>query len=219
MVSPQKPVPPVVWICPGGKVPLMIPLLTIFLLAFYCGICVSVSGHHGDVFVRQKWRALNGIHPRWPSPCQPRDHEGKAVLCQGQSQGRVSIRVALTVCSVLTQGLVTVPARCFTQQMSSVSCKTIRMERRINNFDCLHTSNRESHPDSSHWAKITTAKLKISSHQKRCSEHLQPHMHGAHTGWEGEKSKIAFVPQIKIAFVSQWFSGEPIKYLGNPLDP
>lgn len=51
MGFPWSPVPPVLWICqiPGGKVPLMIPLSSIFLSVLYFGVCVNVCGHAEDV--------------------------------------------------------------------------------------------------------------------------------------------------------------------------
>lgn len=68
----------------------------------------------------------------------------------------------------------TIPARCFTEQMWSFSCKSFvsgGRERRINIFDCsIFLSNREF-PDPSHCTKITTASLKkVLLSRKRCGQ-------------------------------------------------
>lgn len=89
--------------------------------------------------------------------------KGNKCFVREQRQGDVFIRMSLAVYSALSQGL-PVPARCFAEQMPSVSCKSFvsdGRERRINIFGCSYTSNRESLPDPSHCTKITTANLKI----------------------------------------------------------
>lgn len=67
----------------------------------------------------------------------------------------------------------TVPARGFTEEMWSVSCKTFvseGWERGIDIFDCSPTSNREF-PDPSHHTRITTASLKkVLLSRKRCGQ-------------------------------------------------
>lgn len=214
MVFPQNPVPPVLWIfqIPGGKVPLMIPLSAVFLSVLYSGICVSVCGHTG-VCVAEAQSQLKSFALRvkgsMPSPSITPCFEGHiysslrpsrasqvswgswpwSVLLGSRARECFPSGWHWSCAQCSHRGWVTVPARCFTQQR----------ERRINIFDCPHMSNRESHPDSSHCAKITTAKLKFVPPTRKdsviTSSPTCTGTWGAYKGQEGEKSKIEFVPQ------------------------